>query len=234
MNNYNYPNNPQGGYVYQDTTLQTTLVQRVFVWMALGLGITGLTAYLTYSSNLLYILAPYMMFLILAELGLVFVLSGLINRISFPVATALFGGYSILNGLTLSTIFAFYTADSIATTFFVCAGTFSAMAFYGYVTKRDLSKMGSILMMALIGLIIAGLVNIFLQSSMLSLIASGIGVLVFTGLTAWDMQRIKQSFSGVYEDSEEVKKYSVIAALSLYLDFINLFLYLLRFFGRRD
>lgn len=237
MNNYNQ-NQPYGsssGYVYQDAALQSTLLQRVFLWMAMGLAITGLTAYLTYSSNLLYMLSPYMGGLILLELGIVFGMSFLINRISSMVATLLFGLYSLINGLTLSVIFAVYTMESIASTFFIAAGTFGAMAFFGYVTKRDLSRMGSILMMALIGLVIAGVVNIFLKSSMLSFVTSAIGVLVFTGLTAWDMQKIKNMFADVQEDGEEVRKYSVFAALTLYLDFVNLFLYLLRLFGsRRD
>lgn len=233
MNNYNYPNNPQGGYVYQDTALQASLVQRVFIWMAMGLAITGLTSYLTFSSNLLYVIAPYMWGLLIAEFALVWAIGGLINRISFSTATILFAVYSAFNGLTLSTIFAVYTMESIASTFLISAGTFAATAFFGYVTKRDLSKMGSILFMALIGLIIAGVVNIFLKSSMLSFVTSIAGVLIFTGLTAWDMQKIKMFFAEAYEDNETVKKYSVLAALNLYLDFINLFLFLLRLLGNR-
>lgn len=238
MDNNNLSNRPQGGYVYEgDVALQRSLVQRVFVWMAMGLAITGLTAYLTFSSNLLYILAGMgsmsMWLLIGAEVGLVWYLSSRIMSISFSTATVLFGVYSILSGVTLSYIFALYTLESIGTTFLITAGTFGAMATYGYVTKRDLSSMGSILFMGLIGLIIAGVVNIFLQNSMLSLITSCIGVLIFTGLTAWDMQKIKLMFAGAYEDSDDVKKYSVLGALTLYLDFVNLFLYLLRLLGSR-
>ena len=169
----------------------------------------------------------------LAELGVVMFLSARIQKIAFSTATILFGAYSILNGLTLSVLFAAYTMESLALTFIVTAGTFGATALYGYVTKRDLSGMGSILFMGVIGLIIAGVVNIFLGSSTLSLITSAAGVIIFTGLTAWDMQKIKHLFSGVYADSEEVKKLSVIGALQLYLDFVNLFIYLLRFFGKR-
>lgn len=236
MNNYEIQDTQQTGYVYQDSALQTSLVQRVFLWMAMGLAITGLTSYITYSSNLYYHLIEggRLVFygLIAAEFGIVWYLSSRIHSLSFSTATALFGLYSLLNGVTLSYIFALFTMESLATTFFVTAGTFGAMALYGYVTKRDLSKLGSILMMGLIGLIIAGLVNLFLQSPMLSYITSGLGVLIFTGLTAWDMQKIKAMFADAYEDNEDVKKLSVLGALSLYLDFINLFLYLLRLFGR--
>ena len=222
MNNYNsYPqeNTPNSQFVYQDVALQQSLVQRVFLWMTMGLAITGLTAYLTFESNLYFNIASsgMMWLLMLAELGVVI----------------LFGAYSILNGLTLSVLFAAYTMESLALTFIVTAGMFGATALYGYVTKRDLSGMGSILFMGVIGLIIAGVVNIFLGSSTLSLITSAAGVIIFTGLTAWDMQKIKHLFSGVYADSEEVKKLSVIGALQLYLDFVNLFIYLLRFFGKR-
>ena len=238
MNNYNsYPqeNTPNSQFVYQDVALQQSLVQRVFLWMTMGLAITGLTAYLTFESNLYFNIASsgMMWLLMLAELGVVMFLSARIQKIAFSTATILFGAYSILNGLTLSVLFAAYTMESLALTFIVTAGMFGATALYGYVTKRDLSGMGSILFMGVIGLIIAGVVNIFLGSSTLSLITSAAGIIIFTGLTAWDMQKIKHLFSGVYADSEEVKKLSVIGALQLYLDFVNLFIYLLRFFGKR-
>lgn len=222
--------------MYQDTALQSSLVQRVFLWMAMGLAITGLAAYLTFSSNLFYVLLEMGQLaffgLIALELGIVWYLGRNIMSMSFSTATVLFGVYSLLNGVSLSYIFAVFTMASLATTFFVTAGTFAAMAVYGYVTKRDLSKMGNILMMGVIGLIIAGLVNMFLKNPMVSYITSGIGVLIFTGLTAWDMQKIKMLFSEAYEDNEDIKKLSVIGALHLYLDFINLFLFLLRFLGR--
>lgn len=234
MENYNLSS--QGGqqFFYQDLALQRTLMQRVFGWMALGLAITGLTSYLTFSSNLFFLIKDVFGILVIAELGLVWGISRMIDRISFSVATLLFGIYAILNGITLSYIFAIYEISSIASTFFITAGTFAAMAIIGYTTKRDLSKMGSILMMGLIGIIIASLVNLFLSNSMLHFIISIVGVLIFTGLTAYDTQKIKELFSGAYEDSEEVKKLSVLGALTLYLDFINLFLYLLRLLGRRD
>lgn len=236
MNNYQFNSNTQSSYIYQDTALQASLVQRVFLWMGLGLAITGLTSYLSYSSNLLYAIAQMgqlAFFAIIAiELGIVWYLGSRLHKMSFSTATLLFGLYSLLNGVTLSFIFAVFDIKSLATTFFVTAGTFGAMALFGYTTKRDLSKMGSILMMALIGLIIAGLVNMFLKNETMSYITSGIGVLIFTGLTAWDMQKIKQMFADAYDDNEDVKKLSVLGALTLYLDFINLFLYLLRFLGR--
>lgn len=237
MNEQNYypQSESRERYVYQDTTLQRSLVQRVFLWMAMGLSITALTAMLTFNSpSIFYTIASNSILywgLMIAELALVWYLSARVMSMSFGSATACFGIYSILNGLTLSVIFAAYTESSIATTFFVTAGTFGAMALIGYTTKRDLSKMGSILLMALIGLIIATVVNIFLQNSMMQLIISGIGVLIFTGLTAYDTQKIKTMMNEFGEDGEAVKKLSVVGALTLYLDFINLFLYLLRFLG---
>ncbi|WP_044190680.1 Bax inhibitor-1/YccA family protein [Porphyromonas sp. COT-290 OH860] len=240
MNNQNYypEGSRSGGYIYEQdvAVVQRSLIQRVFLWMTMGLSITGLTAMLTYSSSLFYeLMSNSILFwgLMLAELGIVFYLSSRVMKMSFMTATILFAAYSILNGVTLSLIFAAYTMQSIATTFFVTAGTFAAMAFVGYVTKRDLSKMGSILMMALIGLIIATVVNIFLKNSMFELVISGIGVLIFTGLTAYDTQKIKLMLHQA-ESEEVAKKLSVIGALTLYLDFINLFLYLLRFLGSRN
>ncbi len=236
MDNYNLQDSRQTSYVYQDSSLLSSLVQRMFLWMAMGLAITGLSSYVTYSTNLFYWLmeqgSASFWVLIFAEFGIVWYLSSRIYSMSFSTATALFGIYSLLNGVSLSYIFAAYTMESLTSTFFITGGTFAATAFYGYVTKRDLSKMGSILMMGLIGLIIAGLVNIFLKSSMLAFVTSAIGVVIFTGLTAWDMQRFKAIFSEVQEDNEMVQKLSVLGALHLYLDFINLFLYLLRFLGR--
>lgn len=236
MDNYEIQNPQQTGYVYQDTALQASLIQRVFLWMTIGLAITGLTSYITYSSNLLYALFEMgrlaFFGLLAAQIGIVWYLSSRIESMSFSTATILFGVYSLLTGVSISYIFAAFTMQSLATTFFVTAGTFGATALYGYVTKRDLSKMGSILMMGLIGLIIASLVNMFLKSATMDYIVSGIGVIIFTGLTAWDMQKLKLMFAEAYEDSEEVKKVSVLGALTLYLDFINLFLFLLRFLGR--
>jgi hypothetical protein len=172
--------------------------------------------------------------IIIAELILVVTVSGAINRLSLSVATLLFVVYSVLNGALLSSVFLVYTASSVATVFFITAGTFAAMALIGYTTKTDLSSMGKILLMALIGMIIATIVNLFVKSTGLELIISYIGVLVFVGLTAYDSQKIKQMLLQAPDASEGAQKVALLGALSLYLDFINLFLYLLRIFGRRD
>ncbi len=213
----------------------TVFLAKVFNWMAIGLGLTGAVAWFTASSGLAmqFVATPVFMVLILLELGMVFYLSARINKIQAGTATGLFIGYAILNGLTLSMIFLAYTQSSIAATFFITAGMFGSMAVYGLVTKRDLSGMGSFLFMGLIGIIIASVVNIFLQSSSLYWAISLIGVFVFVGLTAYDVQKIKtMGEQGIMEQGEEaIKKGAIMGALALYLDFINLFLMLLRFFG---
>jgi uncharacterized protein len=216
---------------------QISFVHRVFAWMAIGLAITGAIAAVIGTSvdetwwedngGLLF-------GLIILELAIVFGLVFLINRISSTLAIAAFFFYSALNGVTLSIIFAVYTTASIAGTFFVTAGMFGAMAAIGWVTKRDLSSLGSILFMALIGLILASIVNIFVANEALYWIITYAGVAIFCGLTAYDMQKIKKiQESGVDAYSEQGKKAAVLGALALYLDFINLFLFLLRIFGRR-
>ncbi len=213
----------------------TIFLAKVFNWMAMGLGLTGIVAYFTASSGLAraIVATPLFMILIVAELGLVFYLSARISKIQAATASGLFIGYSALNGLTLSTVFLAYTSSSIAGTFFITAGMFGAMAIYGLVTKRDLSGMGSFLFMGLIGILIASVVNIFLQSSGMSWMISLLGVFIFTGLTAYDVQKIKNmGEEGIMSQGEEaIKKGSIMGALALYLDFINLFLMLLRFFG---
>lgn len=213
----------------------TIFLAKVFNWMGIGLATTGVIAYLTAASGLALQLAasPMFMILIIAELGLVFYLSARVDKIQATTASGLFVGYSILNGLTLSMIFLAYTRTSIAGTFFITAGMFGAMSVYGLVTKRDLSGMGSFLFMGLVGIIIASIVNIFLQSSAVYWMISMIGVLVFVGLTAYDVQRIKTiGEQGIMSQGEEmIKKGAIMGALTLYLDFINLFLMLLRFFG---
>ena len=213
----------------------TVFLAKVFNWMAVGLGLTGVIAWLTASSGLAMSIvgSPMFMILIFAELGMVFYLSARIDKIQPGTATGLFLGYAVLNGLTLSTVFLAYTGASIGGTFVITAGMFGAMAVYGMVTKRDLSGMGSFMFMGLIGIIIASIVNIFLKSSGLYWAISGIGVLVFVGLTAWDVQKIKtMGEQGIMEQGEAaIHKGSIIGALALYLDFINLFLMLLRFFG---
>lgn len=213
----------------------TIFLAKVFNWMAMGLGLTGIIAYFTASSGLAraIVASPLFMILIVAELGLVFYLSARISKIQAATASGLFIGYSALNGLTLSTVFLAYTSSSIAGTFFITAGMFGAMAIYGLVTKRDLSGLGSFLFMGLIGILIASVVNIFLQSSGMSWMISLLGVFIFTGLTAYDVQKIKNmGEEGIMSQGEEaIKKGSIMGALALYLDFINLFLMLLRFFG---
>ena len=208
---------------------------KVFNWMAAGLGITGLVAYVTAASGLAVriINSPLFLVLALGTLGLVFFLSARIDKIQASTASALFIGYSVLNGLFFSTIFLRYTGASIASTFVITAGMFGAMAVYGLVTKRDLSGWGSFLFMGLIGLIIASIVNIFLKSPGVYWVTSMIGVLIFTGLTAYDVQKIKKmGEEGIMAQGREaITKGSIMGALALYLDFINLFLMLLRFFG---
>lgn len=213
----------------------TIFLAKVFNWMAIGLGLTGIVAWFTASSGLAMrlVASPLFMILIIAELGMVFFLSARISKIQASTATGLFVGYALLNGLTLSMVFLAYTSSSIASTFFITAGMFGAMAVYGLVTKRDLSGLGSFLFMGLVGIIIASIVNIFLKSSSLYWVISLLGVFIFVGLTAYDVQKIKRiGEDGIMEQGEEmVKKGAVMGALTLYLDFINLFLMLLRFFG---
>lgn len=215
------------------------LMRKVYVWMTLALVLTGITAYGVASSPglmMTIIQTPAIMWgLIIAELAIVIAISAAINRLSLTTATLLFVLYSVLNGATLSLIFAVYTMSSIANVFFITAGTFGVMAAYGYFTKRDLSSWGRLLLMALIGLIIATLVNVFLvKSSGFDLILSYAGVLIFVGLTAYDTQKIKQMLAMQTDMGEGAQKVALLGALSLYLDFINLFLYLLRIFGRRE
>lgn len=212
------------------------LMRKVYVWMAMALAITAITAYGVASSPALtsLIFGNKLIFfgLIIAELVLVFWVSARIEKLSLTKATLMFIVYSVLNGATLATIFFAYSPEIITKTFFVTAGTFGAMAVYGYFTKSDLSSWGKLLIMAVIGLIIAGLVNIFLRSSLMDLVVSVIGVLIFVGLTAYDSQKIKRMLMMQADMGETAQKVALMGALSLYLDFINLFLYLLRLFGR--
>lgn len=214
------------------------LMRKVYVWMTLALAITGFTAYgVANSPGLLQaIYTNQILFwgLIIAEFGLVIGVSAAINRLSLTTATLMFVLYSVINGALLSYVFLAYTSTSVATVFFITAGTFGAMAFLGYTTKTDLSSMGKLLFMALIGLVIATIVNFFVKSSGLTLLLSYIGVLVFVGLTAYDTQKIKQMLLQAPDTGEGAQKVALLGALSLYLDFINLFLYLLRIFGRRE
>lgn len=211
------------------------LMRKVYVWMTLALVITGFTAFgIASNPGIAYaIVTNRLLFwgLIIAEFGLVIGISGAINRLSIATATLLFIAYSIVNGATLSIIFMAYTMTSIASVFFITAGTFAAMAFIGYTTKADLTSLGKILFMGLIGIIIATVVNIFIGSSMLNMIVSYIGVVIFVGLTAYDSQKIKNMLYEADSLSEEAQKLALLGSLTLYLDFINLFLMLLRIFG---
>lgn len=221
------------------STALPALMRKVYVWMSLALAITGFTAYAVADiPNLqeIVLMNKWVFWgLIIAEFGLVIAISAGINKLSLTTATLLFVLYSVVNGATLSVIFIAYTLGSIATVFFITAGTFAVMAFIGYTTKADLSKMGKILLMALIGMIIATLVNVFfVRSGMFDLVLSYIGVLIFVGLTAYDSQKIKVMLMQAGDTSERSQKIALLGALSLYLDFINLFIYLLRIFGRRN
>ncbi|WP_270569496.1 Bax inhibitor-1 family protein [Coprobacter secundus] len=221
---------------YQSKLAQSTLIKNVYLWMTAALAITGITAMAvsnSYAMQQLIFGSRFMFFgLIIAELALVWYVSARIQSLSFTTATGLFMLYSFINGLTLSVIFLAYTTTSIASTFFVTAGTFGAMSLYGYFTKKDLTSLGNLLFMLLIGLIIATVVNIFWANSTLYWITTYAGIFIFVGLTAYDTQKIKRLLNG-QEITEESQKMALLGALSLYLDFINLFLYLLRIFGDR-
>lgn len=220
---------------FVETKSFPALMRKVFVWMALALGITGLTAYGVASNPALVaaIFGNSLMFwgLIIAEFALVLTVSSAINRLSLATATLLFVLYSVVNGATLSVIFLAYSATAIVKTFLITAGTFGVMALVGYTTKTDLTSIGKLLFMALIGLIIATVVNMFVGSAGLDLICSYVGVLIFVGLTAYDTQNLKRMFQMAPDAGETMQKLAVLGALSLYLDFVNLFLYLLRLFG---
>ena len=216
--------------------LVNDFVRSVYNWMAVGLALTGFVAfYVANNATMLrFISSPFIQILLfLSVLGLVFSISGMVNRMSAGTATGLFVLYSALMGILLSPIFLIYTGASIVSTFFICAGTFVGCSIYGWSTKKDLTSWGGFLTMGLIGIIIASLVNMFFRSSAMSMIISYIGVIVFVGLTAYDTQKLKNMAlaqpAGL--DGAVVRKGAIVGALSLYLDFINLFLMLLRIFG---
>ena len=220
------------------TDIQTmnAFLRGVFNWMALGLGLTALVAYSVASSPSIAeaIFTNSILFwgLILGQLGLVFAISGAVQRMSATTATGLFLLYSALNGATLSVILLVYTAASIFKAFIVCTGMFAMMSVYGATTKKDLTSWGSFLFMGLIGLILASVVNIFMASPAMDFVISGIGVLIFTGLTAFDVQKLKiMGEAAPMDDALAIRRGTILGALTLYLDFINLFLFLLRFFG---
>ena len=228
----------QGAYVGAQSPARDGVagfMQRVYAFMAAGLGVTGITAFAVSSSPTLIQTVfgtPGVFFgLIIAELVMVMALSGLANRISAATAALLFFAYALLNGVTLAAIFLVYTHSSIALTFFVCAATFGTMSAFGAITKRDLTGLGHFALMGLFGLLIASIVNIFLGSPMMYWLTTYVGVIVFVALTAYDTQKLREMYAGGY--SGDGKKLAIHGALTLYLDFINLFLFLLRLFGRR-
>ncbi|OCG69329.1 hypothetical protein A9G43_01055 [Gilliamella sp. Occ3-1] len=231
MRNYS----PNGSIIEQSSNRVQTYMSHVYGWMTVGLLLTALVAW--FASNnyeLLNVLYQGMWVLLIAEFALVFAISGLINRLSGSVATTLFMLYSVLNGCTFSIYFIVYTSSSIASVFFITAGMFAALAFYGYTTKRDLSGFGRFLFMGLVGIVIASLVNIFMQSQPLMWAITYIGVFVFAGLTAYDTQKLKELGDQLSQDDPNMfRRFVILGALTLYLDFINLFIMLLRIFADR-
>lgn len=233
-----YNNYYDKGQTLAQSSVFAVLMRNVYIWMTCGLAMTALTAMIVgRNENWVYTLATSGMYwgLLIAEVVLVIFLSARINKLSFATAGLMFAAYAILNGVTMSIIMLAYTAESIAQAFFVTAGTFGAMSLVGFFVKKDLSAMGRTLMMALIGLIIATLVNIFWQNSMMASILNYAGVIIFVALTAYDTQKIKvmlqqAQYAGI---SDQTNKLALMGSLTLYLDFINLFLYILRLFGNR-
>ena len=232
-------NEAEGNYTrsYQPSTTLPVLMRKVYTWMALALVITGITAYgvITTPSLIEAILMNRILFwgLVIAEFGIVIGISRMLHKLSLTTATLMFIAYSVINGATLSIFLLLYTAESIGMVFFITAATFGVMAFIGYITKTDLSKIGNILYMALIGLVIATVVNLFVNSSGFQLILSYVGVIIFVGLTAYDTQKIKLMLNEQSSADESAQKLALLGALSLYLDFVNLFIYLLRILGDR-
>jgi len=226
-------------YAFQraDTQVQVnTFIQSVYNWMAVGLGITGIVAFAVANSAMRYVILGNSLILwglIIAELAIVFMLASRVDRMEATTATTLFIVYSALNGATLSSIFVMYTFSSIASTFFICAGTFVACSIYGMVTQRDLTSMGSFFFMGLVGIVIASIVNIFLRSPAIAAIVSYLGVFVFIGLTAYDTQKLKMMAVTQPDglDAAVVRKGAILGALTLYLDFINMFIFMLQIFG---
>lgn len=233
-----YNNYYDKGQTLAQSSVFAVLMRNVYTWMACGLAMTALTSMIVgRNENWVYTLATSGMYwgFAIAEIVLVLFLSARIHKLSFATAGLMFAAYAILNGITMSIIMLLYTAESIAQAFFVTAGTFGAMSLVGFFIKKDLSAMGRTLMMALIGLIIATIVNIFWQNSMMASILNYAGVIIFVALTAYDTQKIKvmlqqAQYAGI---SDQTNKLALMGSLTLYLDFINLFLYILRLFGNR-
>ena len=236
MNSYNYLGQERSIDLSQTFSV---LMRNVYTWMAAGLLMTAFTALIIAERTQLLITiatTPALMWgLFIAEIAMVLILSARIMKMSFLTAGLLFAGYAILNGVTMAFIFAIYTKTSIAQTFFITAGTFAGMSIVGFTTKKDLSTLGRMLFMLLIGLIIATIVNIFAGISWLGMIINYVGVIIFVGLTAYDTQKIKNMLQAYSEAgvNDQTNKIALLGSLTLYLDFINLFLFILRIFGDR-
>lgn len=234
--NYQYDN------TFEVANAAKSFMTGVFTWMFLALTVSAITAYMFGTSQELFSMlvntetggmSGLGYFVMLSPFGFVLLMSMGFNKLSSPVLTLLFTIFAILMGMSLSFIFVAYTLGSIYATFAICAGMFGVMAIAGYTTSTDLTKFGSIMFMGLIGIIIASIINMFMGSQMMDYVISFIGVLVFTGLTAYDVQKLKRIGEGTTYGADNMKKLQIMGALSLYLDFINLFLFLLRFFGNR-
>lgn len=221
----------------EEQVSESAFFRNVYAWMSAGLGITGLTALYTFTNPYLFslIFSSSIGFygLIIGQLLLVMAFSGLISRVSFGAGLLMYLAYSMLNGLTLSAIFLIYSLGSIATTFLITTATFGIMSLIGYITKKDLTGFGRLLMMGLIGIIIASVVNMFVANSMLDWIITYVGIFIFIGLIAYDTQKLKNLHREGFVTGEAGSKIALVGALTLYLDFINLFLLLLRLFGSR-
>ena len=216
----------------------SSILKNAYLWMTIALLISGFTAMLVAGNaelvRSIFAARGTLMVLLLIQFGLIWVISSRIGRMSFVSATLLFLLYSVLTGVTLSSIFLLFTSESLSTVFFITSGTFAVVSVYGFATKKDLSSWGSYLLMGVIGLIIASIVNWFLKSELMYWIVSYVGVAIFVGLTAYDTQKIKQLANAYHmEDEETQNKVALMGAITLYLDFINLFLYILRIFGKR-
>jgi FtsH-binding integral membrane protein len=232
--------NLNDGVFVNDDAVTKSFVSNVFAYMALALAISGALAYLFGTTDLVFslvdgsgmtILGWIVMF---APFAFILAMNFGFNKMSFTTLLAVFLGYAAVMGISLSFIFLVYDLGIITKVFFITAGLFGAMAFIGYTTKTDLTKFGGILMMAVIGIVIASVVNMFMRSEQMDYIISCVGVLVFTGLTAYDVQKIKRIGAGVEFGTAEASKLALMGALSLYLDFVNLFMFLLRVFARRN
>lgn len=228
----------QGTLSERDNTVIQPYISQVFGWMSCGLLLTAFVSWYTSKSpvvlQLLFSNQLIFFGLVIGQLALVFALSGMVTRLSGSLATTLFMLYSVLTGLTLSSIFVLYTTSSISSTFVITSGMFGIMTLYGYTTKRDLSSFGNLLFMALIGMMLASIVNIWLKNSAMTWVITYVGVIVFVGLTAYDVQKLKSIGSSVViENQDQFRKFAIIGALTLYLDFINLFLMMIRIIGNK-